>query len=37
MFVFCDGSVRFYRTGADPNQLRFLAGRNHGVIVKPDF
>jgi prepilin-type N-terminal cleavage/methylation domain-containing protein/prepilin-type processing-associated H-X9-DG protein len=37
MFVFCDGSVRFYRNDADPNKLRFLAGRDDGVIVNPDF
>jgi prepilin-type N-terminal cleavage/methylation domain-containing protein/prepilin-type processing-associated H-X9-DG protein len=37
MFGFCDGSVRFFRNGADPNTIRFLAGRNDGVIVSPDF
>jgi prepilin-type N-terminal cleavage/methylation domain-containing protein/prepilin-type processing-associated H-X9-DG protein len=37
MFGFCDGSVRFFRNGSDPNTIRFLAGRNDGVIVNPDF
>jgi prepilin-type N-terminal cleavage/methylation domain-containing protein/prepilin-type processing-associated H-X9-DG protein len=37
MFGFCDGSVRFFRNGADPNTIRFLAGRNDGVIVSPEF
>ncbi|MDB5312524.1 MAG: putative major pilin subunit [Gemmataceae bacterium] len=36
-FAFCDGSVRFFRNGNDPNNLRYLAGRNDGVIVNPDF
>jgi prepilin-type processing-associated H-X9-DG protein len=36
-FAFCDGSVRFFRTGGDPSQIRFLAGRDDGVIVNPDF
>jgi prepilin-type N-terminal cleavage/methylation domain-containing protein/prepilin-type processing-associated H-X9-DG protein len=37
MFAFCDGSVRFFRNDADPDKLRFLAGRNDGVVVNPDF
>jgi prepilin-type processing-associated H-X9-DG protein len=37
MFVFCDGSVRFFREGGDVNLLRFLAGRNDGKVVTPDF
>ena len=37
MFGFCDGSVRFFRNGTDPNNIRFLAGRNDGVIVNYDF
>jgi prepilin-type N-terminal cleavage/methylation domain-containing protein/prepilin-type processing-associated H-X9-DG protein len=37
MFGFCDGSVRFFRNDSDPNNIRFLAGRNDGVIVSPDF
>jgi prepilin-type N-terminal cleavage/methylation domain-containing protein/prepilin-type processing-associated H-X9-DG protein len=36
-FGFCDGSVRFFRNGSDPNNIRYLAGRNDGVIVNPDF
>jgi prepilin-type N-terminal cleavage/methylation domain-containing protein/prepilin-type processing-associated H-X9-DG protein len=37
MFGFCDGSVRFFRNGGDPNNVRFLAGRGDGVIVNSDF
>src|SRR5947207_10933006 len=37
MFGFCDGSVRFFRNGADPDKIRFLAGRNDGIVVSPDF
>ncbi len=37
MFGFCDGSVRFFRNGSDPNTIRFLAGINDGVVVSPDF
>jgi prepilin-type processing-associated H-X9-DG protein len=37
MFAFCDGSVRLFRTGTDPNVVRFLAGRNDGVLVPLDF
>jgi prepilin-type N-terminal cleavage/methylation domain-containing protein/prepilin-type processing-associated H-X9-DG protein len=36
-FAFCDGSVRFFRNDTDPNIIRFLAGRNDGVVVNPDF
>jgi prepilin-type N-terminal cleavage/methylation domain-containing protein/prepilin-type processing-associated H-X9-DG protein len=32
-FWFCDGSVRFMVEGADPNTIRWLAGRNDGVVV----
>jgi len=35
-FVFCDGSVRFFYDGANPN-LVFMAGRNDGVVLTPDF
>jgi len=36
-FVFCDGSVRFFSDGADITTLRYMAGRNDGVIVNaPD-
>jgi prepilin-type N-terminal cleavage/methylation domain-containing protein/prepilin-type processing-associated H-X9-DG protein len=37
LFAFCDGSVRFFREGGDVNMLRWLAGRDDGVIVTPDF
>jgi prepilin-type N-terminal cleavage/methylation domain-containing protein/prepilin-type processing-associated H-X9-DG protein len=36
-FAFADGSVRFFRNGTDPNIIRFLAGRNDGVVVPEDF
>jgi prepilin-type N-terminal cleavage/methylation domain-containing protein/prepilin-type processing-associated H-X9-DG protein len=36
-FAFCDGSVRFVREGGDVNALRWLAGRNDGQVVNPDF
>ncbi|MGF1582753.1 MAG: DUF1559 domain-containing protein [Gemmataceae bacterium] len=32
-FGFCDGSVRFFREGGDVENLRWLAGRDDGVIV----
>lgn len=37
MFGFCDGSIRFFRNSADPNAVRFLAGRDDGVVVGVDF
>jgi len=37
MFAFCDGSVRFFRNGTDPDIIRYLAGREDGVIVPFDF
>ena len=37
MFGFCDGSVRLFRTGTDPNIVRWLAGRADGVIVPANF
>ena len=37
MFGFCDGSVRFFRDGGDPLQLRWLAGRNDGRVIAYDF
>ena len=37
MFGFCDGSVRFFRNGTNPNIVRFLAGREDGVVVNNDF
>jgi prepilin-type N-terminal cleavage/methylation domain-containing protein len=36
-FGFCDGSVRFFFEGGDVNNLRWLAGRADGQIVKNDF
>jgi len=36
MFGFCDGSVRFFRNGGDPLQLRWLAGYKDGRIVNND-
>jgi prepilin-type N-terminal cleavage/methylation domain-containing protein len=36
-FGFCDGSVRFFRNSANPDNIRWLAGRNDGVVVSPDF
>ena len=37
MFGFCDGSVRLFRNGADPDKIRYLAGRADGFIVNVDF
>ena len=37
LFAFCDGSVRMFRVGGDPNKVRWLAGRNDGVVVNVDF
>ena len=37
MFAFCDGSVRMFRTGTDPNIVRWLAGRADGVVVPSNF
>jgi hypothetical protein len=31
------GSIRFFRSTTDPNVVRYLAGRNDGVVVNPDF
>ena len=36
-FGFCDGSVRFFKSDTDPNVVRWLAGRNDGVIVNVDY
>jgi prepilin-type N-terminal cleavage/methylation domain-containing protein/prepilin-type processing-associated H-X9-DG protein len=33
MFGFADGSVRMFRDNMDPNAMRWLAGRNDGVVV----
>ena len=37
MFAFCDGSVRFFRNGTDPNIVKWLAGRGDGVILPSNF
>jgi prepilin-type N-terminal cleavage/methylation domain-containing protein/prepilin-type processing-associated H-X9-DG protein len=37
LFAFCDGSVRLFRTGTNPDIIRFLAGRNDGRVVPHDF
>jgi prepilin-type N-terminal cleavage/methylation domain-containing protein/prepilin-type processing-associated H-X9-DG protein len=37
MFAFCDGSVRMFRTGTNPNIIKWLAGRDDGVIVPANF
>jgi prepilin-type N-terminal cleavage/methylation domain-containing protein/prepilin-type processing-associated H-X9-DG protein len=36
-FGFCDGSVRFFKNGGNVTTLKYLAGRNDGVVVNPDF
>jgi prepilin-type processing-associated H-X9-DG protein len=36
-FAFCDGSVRFFRNATNPDIVRWLAGRNDGVLVGNDF
>lgn len=36
-FGFCDGSIRFFRQGGDIEILRFLAVRNDGRVVNPEF
>jgi prepilin-type N-terminal cleavage/methylation domain-containing protein/prepilin-type processing-associated H-X9-DG protein len=36
-FSFCDGSVRLFRTGTDPNIIKWLAGRADGVVVPSNF
>ena len=32
-FAFCDGGVRFFRDGGDPNVVKWLAGRADGHVV----
>jgi prepilin-type N-terminal cleavage/methylation domain-containing protein len=36
-FGFADGSVRFFRNSADPDRIRYLAGRDDGQLVQPEF
>jgi prepilin-type N-terminal cleavage/methylation domain-containing protein len=36
-FAFADGSVRFFFAGVDPQILKWLAGRNDGVVVNSPF
>ena len=36
-FAFCDGSVRFFRSSVDPKVMKWLAGRNDGMVVSPEF
>lgn len=36
-FVFCDGSVRFFREGGDLKVVRYLAGRDDGQVVSVEF
>jgi prepilin-type N-terminal cleavage/methylation domain-containing protein/prepilin-type processing-associated H-X9-DG protein len=36
-FAFCDGSIRFFREGGNVQNLKWLAGRNDGKVVVPDF
>ncbi len=36
-FCFCDGSVRFFPDDADVQTLKWLAGRNDGQVVAPNF
>lgn len=37
MFSFCDGSTRFFREGGDIQLLKYLADRDDGHVVTPDF
>ena len=36
-FGFCDGSIRFFREGGNVNVVKWLAGRNDGVVVTSEF
>jgi prepilin-type processing-associated H-X9-DG protein len=36
-FTFCDGSVRFFPDVADIRTLKWMAGRNDGQVVSPEF
>ena len=37
MFAFADGSTRLFSEGGDVAMLQFLAGRDDGTVVNPDF
>ena len=37
LFVFADGSTHFIREGGDVEILRYLAGRDDGVVINADF
>jgi prepilin-type N-terminal cleavage/methylation domain-containing protein/prepilin-type processing-associated H-X9-DG protein len=37
MFAFADGSIRFFRNGGDPAQLKWLGSRNDGRVIQVDF
>ena len=37
LFGFCDGSVRFFKNGTDVTIVKWLAGRDDGVVVGNDF
>jgi prepilin-type processing-associated H-X9-DG protein len=37
MFAFCDGSVRFFKDRTNPSIVKWLAGRNDGIVVSNDF
>jgi prepilin-type N-terminal cleavage/methylation domain-containing protein len=36
-FGYCDGSVRYFKQGGDPNIVKWQAGRNDGKIVPEDY
>ncbi|MSR54783.1 MAG: DUF1559 domain-containing protein [Gemmataceae bacterium] len=36
-FGFCDGSVRLFKDNTNPNIVRWLAGREDGIVVPMDF
>lgn len=36
-FAFADGSIRFFREGGNVQTLKWLAGRNDGKVVTPEF
>ena len=37
MMAFADGSIRFFRNGGDPTQLKWLGNRNDGMVISIDF